>query len=98
MDLSNEKLMTVGVYLICLILSIAVHEYFHALVADRLGDSTPELRRVTPEPLEFRNDLWLLSHPDVLRSRRVRLLSDFLFDCLSERHALFEGDMPLAVD
>lgn len=34
--------MTVGLYLICLILSIAVHEYGHALAADRLGDPTPE--------------------------------------------------------
>src|SRR5690606_32795389 len=41
-DFSSEILMTIGIYLICLILSIAVHEYCHAVAADRLGDSTPE--------------------------------------------------------
>ena len=41
-DFSSETLMTVGIYLICLILSIAVHEYCHAVAADRLGDPTPE--------------------------------------------------------
>jgi Zn-dependent protease len=41
-DFSSETFMRVGIYLICLILSIAVHEYCHAVAADRLGDSTPE--------------------------------------------------------
>jgi Zn-dependent protease len=50
-NLSSETLQ-VGLYLICLILSIAVHEYGHALVADRLGDSTPEREgRVSLNPL-----------------------------------------------
>ncbi len=44
--------MTVGIYLICLVLSIAVHEYCHAFAADRLGDSTPEQQgRLTLNPI-----------------------------------------------
>ncbi|WP_181197354.1 site-2 protease family protein [Enhygromyxa salina] len=44
--------MTVGLYLVCLILSIAVHEYCHAVAADRLGDPTPEREgRVSLNPL-----------------------------------------------
>jgi Zn-dependent protease len=51
-DFSSETLMTVGIYLICLILSIGVHEYCHALAADRLGDSTPdEQGRLSLNPL-----------------------------------------------
>jgi Zn-dependent protease len=51
-DFSSETLMTVGIYLICLILSIGVHEYCHALAADRLGDSTPEQQgRLSLNPL-----------------------------------------------
>lgn len=40
-DFSTETLAVLGLYLICLIVSVAVHEYAHALVADRLGDATP---------------------------------------------------------
>lgn len=40
------------VFLIALVLSIAVHEFGHALVADKLGDRTPRLQgRVTLNPL-----------------------------------------------
>ena len=65
-DLSSETLMTVGVYLICLILSIAVHEYMHALVADRLGDSTPEKDgRVSLNPLVHADPVGTLIMPIV---------------------------------
>lgn len=51
-DFSNETLVTVGLYLICLIISIAIHEYCHAVAADRLGDSTPEQQgRLSLNPL-----------------------------------------------
>ena len=63
-----------------------------------MGDAAPELRRVSPEPLEFRNELWLLSHADVLRSRRVRMVSDFLFDSLQARRAILEGETPVEAD
>lgn len=59
-----------------------------------IGDAVAELRRVTSEPIEFRNQLWLLSHADVLRSRRVRMVSDFLFESLHARRAIFEGETP----
>jgi Zn-dependent protease len=40
------------VYLIALVLSIAVHEFGHAIVADKLGDRTPRYQgRVTLNPL-----------------------------------------------
>lgn len=51
-NFSRETLMMVGLYLICLILSIAVHEWGHAFIADRLGDGTPERDgRVSLNPL-----------------------------------------------
>lgn len=56
--------MTVGIYLICLILSIAVHEYFHALAADRLGDSTPEQQgRLTLNPVVHADPVGTLIMP-----------------------------------
>lgn len=65
-DFSSETLMIVGLYLICLILSIAVHEYGHALVADRLGDPTPDRDgRVTLNPLMHADPVGTLIMPIV---------------------------------
>lgn len=65
-DFSSETLMTVGLYLICLILSIAVHEYCHALVADRLGDPTPEREgRVSLNPIVHADPVGTLIMPIV---------------------------------
>jgi Zn-dependent protease len=52
MDLSADTLRTIVVTLITLVLSIAVHEFGHAFVADRLGDRLPRMQgRVTLNPL-----------------------------------------------
>src|SRR5215470_14376014 len=41
-----------AVYLVALVLSIAVHEFGHAFVADRLGDRLPRAQgRVTLNPI-----------------------------------------------
>jgi Zn-dependent protease len=66
MDFSSETLTMVGLYLICLILSIAVHEYGHALVADRLGDPTPDRDgRVSLNPLVHADPVGTLIMPIV---------------------------------
>jgi DNA-binding transcriptional LysR family regulator len=59
-----------------------------------LGDDSPALRRVLPEPLSFRNPLWLLYHADMLRARRVRACVDFLFAALKAKQRLMEGTVP----
>jgi Zn-dependent protease len=52
LNLTPERIKEAVVYLIALVLSIAVHEFGHALVADRLGDRTPRYQgRVTLNPL-----------------------------------------------
>ena len=56
-----------------------------------VGDAAPELERAAPEPLPFQVDLWLLSHADVLRSRRVRMVWDFLYEALHARRSELEG-------
>lgn len=56
-----------------------------------LGDSSPRLRRVGPDLLEFRNHLWLLHHSDVRRSRRVRVVADGLVTALRAKRELIEG-------
>jgi Zn-dependent protease len=75
MEFSSETLMKVGLYLICLILSIAVHEYGHALVADRLGDPTPDRDgRVSLNPLVHADPVGTLIMPIVAAFTSLPLL------------------------
>ena len=74
-DFSSETLMTIGIYLICLILSIAVHEYCHALAADRLGDSTPEREgRLSLNPVVHADPVGTLIMPIVAAFTALPLL------------------------
>ncbi len=64
MDFSSETLTGVGIYLICLVLSIAVHEYCHAVMADRLGDPTPGREgRLTLNPIAHADPIGTLLLP-----------------------------------
>ncbi len=52
MDLSPEKVRQIVIYVFVLIVSVAFHEFGHAIMADRLGDDTPRRQgRVTLNPL-----------------------------------------------
>lgn len=52
MNLTPEQIRYIIVYMVTLILSVAVHEWGHAFMADRLGDNTPRSEgRVTLNPL-----------------------------------------------
>lgn len=56
-----------GIYVLCLVLSIGVHEYFHALAAHKLGDPTPEVEgRLTLNPLVHADPIGTLLLPLVL--------------------------------
>jgi len=64
MDLSPENIRLMVVGLITLILSIAVHEFGHAIVADRLGDRLPRLDgRVTLNPIAHADPIGTLALP-----------------------------------
>jgi Zn-dependent protease len=64
MDLSPEVLQAVVGKLIILILSIAVHEFGHAYVADRLGDRLPRQQgRVTLNPFAHADPIGTLALP-----------------------------------
>ncbi len=67
MDLSVDTLRMVVVNLITLILSITVHEFGHAIVADRLGDRLPRSQgRVTLSPLAHADPIGTLALPAIL--------------------------------
>lgn len=52
------------VYLVCLVLAIAVHEFAHAFAADRLGDPTPSRDgRVTLNPMAHADPIGTIALP-----------------------------------
>ncbi|MGD1880256.1 MAG: LysR family transcriptional regulator [Kiloniellaceae bacterium] len=56
-----------------------------------LGDSDARLQRVAPPLRDLDTELWLLTHPDLQRTARIRVLLDMLHDSLHRRRSLFEG-------
>jgi Zn-dependent protease len=66
-DFPLEKIRGAIVFLITLVLSICVHEYGHALSADKLGDRTPRSQgRVTLNPLAHIDPIGTLVMPLVI--------------------------------
>jgi DNA-binding transcriptional LysR family regulator len=55
------------------------------------GDGRPALRRLAPAEPDFAADLWLLTHPDLRHTPRVRVLLDFLAAEIQAAQPLIEG-------
>lgn len=63
-----------------------------------LGDADERLVRVT-EPIEpLTLELWLLTHPDLRHTARVKVLMAFLYEALEKDADLFEGRRAGGVD
>lgn len=56
-----------------------------------LADREPGLRRVGAPLGEAAVPLWLISHPDLRRVRRIRSVAEFLAEHLCAQRVLFEG-------
>jgi DNA-binding transcriptional LysR family regulator len=59
-----------------------------------LGDSDSRLVRVRPPIAEMTTALWVLTHPDLARTARVRLLMDHVSAALGRQRPLLEGQRP----
>ena len=57
-----------------------------------VADVRPSLVRLSPPEPRFAADLWLLTHPDLRRSARVRVFLDFVAAEIAERRKLIEGE------
>lgn len=71
--------------------ALAVQDLGHTVLPRFLGDAAAQLVRIDSELDALPTGLWLLTHPDILRSPRVRMGADFLFAALRARRAEFEG-------
>ena len=58
-----------------------------------LGDSESRLVRVIEPPKEMALELWLLTHPDLRHTARVKALMRFLQECLVAQKDLIEGNL-----
>jgi DNA-binding transcriptional LysR family regulator len=59
-----------------------------------LGDSDARLVRMRPPIAEMTTALWVLTHPDLARTARVRLLMDHVSTALGKQRSLLEGQRP----
>lgn len=62
-----------------------------AVLPRYLGDPEPTLRRL-PMPDEPREAIWITVHRDLKHTRRVRVVLDFLSECLNKDRALLLGE------
>lgn len=62
------------------------------------SDAEPELRRIVPFSEEVRLSMWLLTHPDLRRTARVRMFMDFMSERLERERDLIEGRRSRVVD
>ncbi|VAW77071.1 hypothetical protein MNBD_GAMMA13-1121 [hydrothermal vent metagenome] len=49
------------------------------------------MQRLIEPPEALASELWLLSHPDLRRTARVRAFMDFLSEAIDAERALIEG-------
>jgi Zn-dependent protease len=64
---SAAELRQTGIFVICMILAIGVHEFAHAYAAHRLGDPTPEGQgRLTLNPVAHMDPIGTLALPLIL--------------------------------
>ena len=62
-----------------------------------VGDAWPGLVRLAPPDPAYASDLWLLTHPDLRHTPRVRALLDHLAGAIAARRPLIEGTAPREV-
>jgi DNA-binding transcriptional LysR family regulator len=58
-----------------------------------IADRRPGLVRLGPPNPEFAADLWLLTHPDLRHSPRVRVFLDFLAAEVAKQRKIIEGEI-----
>ena len=62
-----------------------------AVLPSCLGDSDTRLRRMLPPIKEMETSLWVLTHPDVHKSAKIKALTGHVSKHLREQASLFEG-------
>jgi Zn-dependent protease len=103
LNIGIDQVQKAILYLIAFILSIAVHEFGHAWVANRLGDPTPRLQgRLTLSPLHHIDPVGTVLMPIIMVFASVPLLAwgrpvQYNPAALSRRVSMSTGRMLVAI-
>ncbi len=61
-----------------------------------MADPEPSLVRLTSKPPEPQQDIWVLTHPDLRQTPRIRVLMDFIARAMRDKKSLVLGQLPAA--
>ena len=61
-----------------------------------IGTAVPGLAQLTPPLPDLESELWLITHPDLRNTARVRAFLDFCTDEIARRRHTLEGTAPAA--
>ncbi|TDJ40550.1 MAG: LysR family transcriptional regulator [Gammaproteobacteria bacterium] len=65
-----------------------------AMIPCFMGDPDPALVRVVPEPSLPDHEIWILTHPDLRDTSRIRAFMRHIADCFARRRDLLSGEAP----
>ncbi|MEM7665707.1 MAG: LysR family transcriptional regulator [Pseudomonadota bacterium] len=58
-----------------------------------MADAEPNLVRLCDDPPILQQDLWVLTHPDLRQTPRIRAVMDFIIDAMLEKANLVSGEL-----
>ncbi len=61
-----------------------------------MADPVPEVVRLTKEPPVAQQDFWVLTHPDLRETPRVRAVMEFVTEAMLRKRSLVLGEQPTA--
>jgi DNA-binding transcriptional LysR family regulator len=61
-----------------------------------IGTAVPGRAQLTPPLPDLESELWLITHPDLRNTARVRAFLDFCNDEIARRRHTLEGTAPAA--
>lgn len=88
---ADERIVMTGNSIVSVVGAVAASAGI-SLLPTYVGEADDRLVRVGPPLDALTLDLWLLTHPDLRRTARVKVLMDFLYDVLLERRWMFEPE------
>ncbi len=60
----------------------------------RFGDTDPDLRRLYPFNTRLERDIWVLYHPDLRHTARVRAFTSHIAEAFARERHLYAGEIP----
>jgi DNA-binding transcriptional LysR family regulator len=63
-----------------------------AMIPCFMGDPDPALVRAVPEPARTAHEIWILTHPDLRDTSRIRAFMRHIADCFARRRDLLSGE------